>query len=58
MFDMIKKQLEDARKFGFDYVIAMAHPDNIASLKSLKSSEWSMLIGVLLPMDTYETPIG
>ncbi len=36
MFNMIQKQLADARKFGFDYVIAMAHPDNIASLKSLK----------------------
>ncbi len=38
MFDMIKKQLEDARKFGFDYVIAMAHPDNIASLKIIKKA--------------------
>lgn len=36
MFSMIQKQLEDAPCMGFDYVIAMAHPDNIASIKSLK----------------------
>lgn len=36
MFTMIKKHLEDARRLGFDYVISMAHPDNIASLKSLQ----------------------
>jgi RimJ/RimL family protein N-acetyltransferase len=36
MFQMIKKQLEDAKRMGFDYVISMAHPDNIASLKSLQ----------------------
>lgn len=36
MFEMIKKQLGDAKRLGFDYIISMAHPDNVASLKSLK----------------------
>ena len=36
MYHMIRKQLEDARRLQFDYVISMAHPDNAASLKSLK----------------------
>jgi len=36
MLNMIKKQLEDAKRLGFDYVISMTHPDNIASLKSFQ----------------------
>lgn len=36
MFQMIKKQLKDAKNMGFDYVISMAHPDNTPSLKTLQ----------------------
>lgn len=37
MFDLIKKQLEDAPKMGFDFFIVMAHPDNIVSLKTYEN---------------------
>ena len=31
-----KMELELAKKLGFDYIISMAHPDNIASCKTLE----------------------
>jgi len=31
-----KKELELAKKLGFDYIISMAHPDNIGSCKTLE----------------------
>ena len=31
-----KMELELAKKLGFDYIISMAHPDNIASQKTLE----------------------
>ena len=36
MFEMIQIQYEWAKEMGFDYIISMAHPDNIGSLKSLE----------------------
>lgn len=36
MFAMISKHAQDAKRLGFDYLMSMAHPDNIASLKSLQ----------------------
>lgn len=36
MFQMIKIQYEKAKNMKFDYIISMAHPDNIGSLKSLE----------------------
>lgn len=36
MFKMIQIQHEWAKELGYDYIISMAHPDNIGSLKSLE----------------------
>ena len=36
MFRMIQIQYEWAKELGYDYVISMAHPDNVGSLKSLE----------------------
>lgn len=35
MYDLIKLQADLAKDMGFDYIISMAHPDNIGSKKSL-----------------------
>ena len=29
-------EMELAKKLGFDYIISMAHPDNVASCKTLE----------------------
>lgn len=36
MFKMISIEYEWAKKLKFDYIMSMAHPDNIGSLKSLE----------------------
>lgn len=36
MYELIKLQTALAKKMGFDYVISMAHPDNIGSKKALE----------------------
>lgn len=35
MYELIKLQANLAKDMGFDYIISMAHPDNIGSKKSL-----------------------
>ncbi len=35
MYALIKLQAELAKDMGFDYVISMAHPENLGSKKSL-----------------------
>ena len=35
MYELIKIQAELAKEMGFDYIISMAHPDNIGSKKTL-----------------------
>lgn len=36
MLNLIKMQTKLAKEMGFDYIISMAHPDNIASKKNLE----------------------
>ena len=35
MYELIKLQTKLAKDMGFDYIISMAHPDNMGSKKSL-----------------------
>ena len=35
MYELIKLQTKLAKDMGFDYIISMAHPDNLGSKKSL-----------------------
>ena len=35
MYELIKIQAKLAKNMGFDYIISMAHPDNIGSKKTL-----------------------
>ena len=36
MYELIKLQTNLAKEMGFDYIISMAHPDNIGSKKALE----------------------